>query len=124
MSFVSTKIVLAKPKRTYRTWFNTANRSQTCTRLEKKLDILWGIHQGGSDNLDSSFESRVKYLGLQVDFGLRQKVRPNFTMNYWFDYEQRALDSEGSKKGGFTIDGSDHKYLLRYAISAHYRFNS
>ena len=93
-------------------------------KVRKKLDILWGIHQGGSDNLDSSFESRVKYLGLQVDFGLRQKVRPNFTMNYWFDYEQRALDSEGSKKGGFTIDGSDHKYLLRYAISAHYRFNS
>ena len=98
MSFVSTKIVLAKPKRTFRTWFNIANRSQTCTRLVKKLDILWGIHQGGSDNLDSSKEVALNISDYKSTLVYDKKVRPNFTMNYWFDYEQRAQIRKEVKK--------------------------
>ncbi len=92
--------------------------------INKKIDLLWGIHQGASDNLNTAKDARVSYSGVQVDLSIRQKVRQNFFMNYWVDYEYRIQDNGNETLGGFTVDESDHKYLLRYAIQASYKFKS
>ena len=92
--------------------------------LSKKIDLLWGIHQGASDNLNTTKDARVSYSGIQLDLSIRQKVRPNFTMNYWIDYEYRVQNNGNETLGGFIVDESDHKYLFRYAIQASYRFKS
>ena len=90
----------------------------------RSFSLLWGIHQGSSDNLATGGETRITYNGMQIDLGVRQKVASNLFVNYWADYEYRVKEYNGESSGGFQINDGANKFMLRYAIEIGYRFNS
>ena len=88
---------------------NLLQYNQSVTSIHdiyRNISLLWGIHQGASDNLNTGNEERITYSGYQFDLGIRQKFNSNLFVNYFTDYEYRSKSIDGNKSGGFQIDGA------------------